>query len=217
MIMSMAMDNISIPPGYRMNAIGHLVPLAQIREQDLLRDETVQALAAEAQTLHHELKRFKQRAMQDVADLVKVAAEKYGAKVGGDKGNISLASFDGRYKITRSMAAVISFTEELHAAKALIEGCIEKWADGADDRLKTLVMRAFKPNTKGELNTNAVLGLLRLEMKNKDGNHDAEWQAAMEALKDSIQTTGATAYFNVYERVGMTDRYQHIPLDLAAV
>lgn len=213
----MSLDQENIPDGYMQNALGHLVPLAQIREQDLLRDAVVHTLAHDAKLLHEALCEYKQRAQQDVADLIRVAAEKYGAKVGGDKGNITLVSFNGRYKVTRSMAAVITFTEELQAAKALIEACIEKWSDGADDRLKTLVMRAFKPNAKGELNTNAVMGLLRLEMKNKEGEPDAEWMAAMEALKDSIQTSGTTAYLNVYERIGMSDKYRHIALDLAAV
>ncbi|OQX12825.1 MAG: sulfate transporter [Thiothrix lacustris] len=213
----MSLNQESVPDGYMQNALGHLVPVEQVREQDLLRNQTVLELVGEAREIHASLVNFKRRAMQDIADLVAVAAEKYGAKVGGDKGNISLVSFDGKYKITRSMAAVITFTEELQAAKALIEACIEKWSDGADDRIKTLVMRAFKPNTKGELNTKAVLGLMRLEMRNKDGETDAEWTAAMDALKDSIQTSGTTAYVNVYERVGMSDRYQHVPLDLAAV
>ncbi|UJS26294.1 DUF3164 family protein [Thiothrix winogradskyi] len=211
------MADLVIPNGYLQNALGHLVPVAQIREQDLLRDEVVRTLAHDAKLLSEALREFKERAMRDVEDLVTVAAEKYGAKVGGDKGNLSLVSFDGKYKVQRSMAAVITFTEELQAAKALIEACIEAWSDGADNRLKTLVMRAFKPNTKGELNTKAVLGLLRLEMKGFDGEVDVEWAAAMEALRDSIQTSGTTAYVNVYERVGVSDKYRHIALDLAAV
>lgn len=211
------MSELNIPDGYLMNGLGHLVPVGQIREQDLLRDRVVQDLVKEALWLNEALANFKRRAMGDIEDLVTVAAEKYGARLGGEKGNVGLVSFDGRYKVTRTLAAVISFTEELQAAKALIEACIEKWSDGADDRLKALVMRAFKPNTKGELNTKAVLGLLRLEMRDKSGAADAEWAAAMEALKDSVQTSGTTAYLNVYERVGLSDRYRHIPLDLAAV
>ncbi|QTR47450.1 DUF3164 family protein [Thiothrix litoralis] len=211
------MAKLVVPEGYRENALGHMVPVAQIREQDLLRDEVVRTLAHDAKLLSEALREFKERAMQDVEDLVRVAAEKYGAKVGGDKGNLSLVSFDGQFKVVRSMAAVITFTEELQAAKALIEACITRWSDGADARLQSLVMRAFKPNTKGELNTKAVLGLLRLEMVNFDGETDAEWAAAMDALRDSIQTSGTTTYFNVYERVGVSDKYRHVALDLAAV
>ncbi|MEB4591363.1 DUF3164 family protein [Candidatus Thiothrix sp. Deng01] len=200
-----------VPVGFRENALGHLVPVGQIREQDLLRDEVVCRVAAHAKRLNGELAEFKRGSLADIVDLVVVSAERYGAKVGGDKGNVTLSSFDGRFRLVRSMAAVITFTEELQAAKALIEACIERWSDGADARLKSLVMRAFKPNAQGELRTAAVLSLLRLEMQ------DDEWARAMGALRDSIQASGTTVYLNVYERVGATGLYRHIPLDLAAV
>jgi hypothetical protein len=46
---------------------------------------------------------------------------------------------------------------------------------------------------------------------------DAEWKRAMEAIRDSIQTTGTAVYVRVYERIGDSDQYKAIPLDLAAV
>ena len=39
----------------------------------------------------------------------------------------------------------------------------------------------------------------------------------MQAIKDSIQSCGTAVYVRVYERVGDSDQYQAIPLDLAAV
>jgi hypothetical protein len=46
---------------------------------------------------------------------------------------------------------------------------------------------------------------------------DDEWQRAMDAIRDSIHTTGTATYVRVYQRVGDSDQYQAIPLDLAAV
>jgi hypothetical protein len=193
------------------NAAGHLVPMEQIREQDLLRDEVVRQLARRAEEIAAELAAFKSRALSDVADLVRIAGEKYGASLGGKKGNVSLMSFDGRYKITRSVAERIVFTEELEAAKSLIDDCITRWSNGANPNIRALVDRAFRTDNKGQIKTAAVLELLRLEID------DAEWKNAMLAIRDSIQTTGTAIYVRVYRRVGDSDQYEPIPLDLACV
>ncbi|MDR2452881.1 MAG: DUF3164 family protein, partial [Candidatus Accumulibacter sp.] len=183
---------MNIIEGYRRNAAGHLVPVEQIREQDLLRDEVVCHLALGAEKLAADLAEFKRRALADVADLVRIAAEKYGASLGGKKGNVSLMSFDGRYKITRTVAERIVFTEELEAAKSLIDGCITRWSSGANPNIRALVDRAFRTDSKGQIKTAAVLELLRLEID------DSEWRNAMQAIRDSIQAVGTAIYVRVY-------------------
>ena len=120
-------------------------------------------------------------------------------------------SFDGKYKIQRSIADRIIFTEEIEAAKELINNCIARWSEGANDKIRVLVDRAFSKDKNGQLKTTSVLELMRLEID------DEEWKRAMQAIKDSIQTTGTAVYIRVYERVGDSDQYKAIPLDLAAV
>ncbi|MNG28306.1 hypothetical protein D3C84_1135530 [compost metagenome] len=56
-----------------------------------------------------------------------------------------------------------------------------------------------------------MLGLLRLEID------DPDWKAAMVALKDAIQVNGKAVYIRVYQRVGNTERYEPINLNIAAV
>ena len=46
---------------------------------------------------------------------------------------------------------------------------------------------------------------------------DEEWERAMQAIRDSIQAAGTATYVRVYRRVGDSDQYEAIPLDLAAV
>ncbi len=201
----------TIPNDFKINAAGHLVPIAQIREQDLLRDNIVTDIVQDAANLNKQLSEFKLKALNDIADLVSIAAEKYGVMMGGKKGNVSLTSFDGRYKVVRANADRIVFTEELEAAKELITHCIDKWTQGSSANVQALVDRAFKKNAQGQIKTAAVLDLLRLEIE------DESWQWAMLALKDSIQVNGTATYIRIYERVGDTDQYKAIPLDLAAV
>ena len=199
------------PDGYMRNASGHLVPADKVREQDKLRDATVRALVAEAIEANARLKAFKAKALADIADLVKISGERYQVVLGGKKGNVNLISYDGQYKVVRSMADRIVFTEEIESAKALINSCIDRWSEGANDNIRVLVDRAFSKDKTGQLKTASVLELMRLEIA------DSEWKRAMEAIKDSIQTTGTAIYVRVYERVGDSDQYQAIPLDLAAV
>lgn len=200
-----------VPEGYMQNALGHLVPIDQVREQDKLRDEVARDLAREAVELNERLREFKRRSLSEIADLVSIAADRYDAAIGGKKGNVSITTYDGEYKVTRSYSERLSFSEELEAAKELINRCIERWSEGANDNIRALVDRAFRTNAQGQIKTTAILDLLRLEIEDED------WQHAMDALKDSIQSTGTAVYVRVYKRDPGTDQYQAVPLDLAAV
>ncbi|MBN8283412.1 DUF3164 family protein [Zoogloea sp.] len=203
------MADTAIPEGYLLNPAGHLVPREQVREQDLLRDQVATELADRALNIHHQLKAFKARALADIADLVSVSAEKYKVAIGGEKGNVTITTFDGKYKVVRAYAERITFTEEIEAAKALINACIIRWSEGANDNIRALVDRAFRTDSKGQIKTAAVLELLRLEIT------DDEWERAMDAIRDSIQSTGTSVYVRVYQRIDGTDQYRAISLDLA--
>ncbi|MCO1335333.1 DUF3164 family protein [Microbulbifer sp. ANSA003] len=200
-----------IPDGFCQNAAGHLVPEDQVREQDKLRDATVRALADIAEKLNVALGQFKEKALADVADLVAISAEKYDVKIGGEKGNVSLTTYDGEYKLVRSTSERYQFTEEIEAAKALIDDCIVRWSEGANANIRALVDRAFRTDSQGQLKTSAVLELLRLDID------DDGWKRAMEALRDSIQTAGTATYIRLYKRKGKNNQYRQVPLDLAAV
>lgn len=206
-----ALPSEDVPAGYLKNASGHLVPIEQVREQDKLRDEVARRITNRARELNRALGEFKQTALGDIEDLVAIAADRYDVQMGGRKGNVSVTTFDGRYKVQRSVADRIAFTEELEAAKALINDCIDRWSEGANANIRVLVDRAFRTDAAGQIKTAAVLELLRLDID------DDGWVRAMDALKDSIQTVGTAVYVRVYERVGNSDQYRAIPLDLAAV
>lgn len=200
-----------VPEGYKCNAAGHLVPEANIKEQDLLRDDLVNGLTAKAIALHDALTAFKEEALTEIRDLVTVAGDRYGVNLGGKKGNVSLLSFDGRYKVTRQYREVVAFTEEIEAAKALIDSCLERWSEGANINIKAVVSQAFRTNTKGEIKTGKVLDLMRMDID------DEEWTRAMNALKDALQSVGTAVYVRLYERVGESDNYRPISLDIASL
>lgn len=205
------MSDIKIPEGFVRNAVGHLVPVDQVREQDKLRDQVAGELAEAAKELNLALKNFKKKSLGDIADLISIAGERYGVQMGGKKGNVTIATYDGKYKVVRSYADRLTFTEEMEVAKVMVYDCIKTWSKGADNHLLAIVDRTFSPNRNGQIKTSDVLDLLRLEID------DDTWKAAMKAVKDSILVSGSSVYIRVYERVNGTDEYRAIPLDLAVV
>ncbi|CAN2971150.1 MULTISPECIES: DUF3164 family protein [Pseudomonas] len=205
------MSDTNIPQGYMRNAMGHLVPEDQVRDQDKLRDQVTRELADAAKALSLALKDFKKKSLGDVADLISIAGERYGVQMGGKKGNVTIATYDGQYKVQRSYADRLTFTEEMEVAKVLVYDCIRAWSKGADTHLMAIVDRVFSPNRNGQIKTSDVLDLLRLEID------DDNWKAAMKAVKDSIMVSGSAVYIRVYERIGDSDNYKAIPLDLAVV
>ena len=205
------MSDQQLPAGYRKDHQGRLVPEDLIKPIDKARDELVCEILSQALPQRDLLAKFKQKTIGDINAFVELSAEQYGVKLGGKKGNVQLLSYDGRYKVKLTHMEHITFDERIEAAKELIDSCLNRWTENSRPEIKALVERAFRTNHKGQLRTAEVLGLKNLEIE------DEEWQLAMTALMDSITVAGSTAYINIYERVGNTDQWKHISLDLAAV
>jgi hypothetical protein len=201
----------AIPAGYRQDAQGRLIPETMIKPIDMARDTLVQELIVNAQLLSKQIGDFKVKVFGDVAAFVQLSAEQYDTKLGGKKGNVTLYSFDGRYKVQVATAENIVFDERLQAAKSLIDECIAEWSQGSTPEIRVLVQEAFQTDKEGNLNTGRILGLRRLEIV------DERWQRAMKAIGESVQVVGSKQYIRFYERVGDTDQYAAISLDIAAV
>ena len=200
----------TIPPGYWKNARGDLVPESRVTDIDKLRDQVVRDMCVMAKERSTSLRDFKLNTMQDVAALVTTSMEQYGVKTGGDKGNVTLTTYDGSFKIIRQMADHLIFGEQLQAAKELIDSCVIRWAQGADDNIKALVTHAFQTDKEGKINTGRVLGLRQLKIT------DPDWLTAMQAITDSIKVASTKPYIRFYER-NAQGGYDPINLDLAAV
>lgn len=200
-----------IPAGYRKNAQGHLIPESAIKPIDLERDALVQELIGRAKSTSSQLHDFKNATFADVLAFVQMSAEEYDTKIGGKKGNVTLYSFDGRYKVNLAKADNIKFDERLQAAQALIDECIADWSADSSPEIKVIVQQAFDADKEGNISTGRVLGLRRLDIK------DERWQRAMKAIGESVQVVGTKQYVRFYERVGDTDQYNAISLDMANV
>ena len=201
----------TIPPGYWQDASGNLIPESKVKDIDKLRHQVVTDLCHMAKQRRDGLAEFKAKAMQEVAALVATSMEQYGVKTGGEKGNVTLTSFDGKFKLVRQMQDRLVFGEQLLAAKALIDECVQAWSKDANDNIRALVNHAFQTDKEGKINTGRVLGLRSLDIQ------DEAWKQAMQAIADSTKTASTTPYVRFYERDEGTGEYQAISLDVAAV
>jgi hypothetical protein len=196
---------------YRRNALGHLVPIEQIDELELIRDELVDKIIQNARHLQAAMRDYKDRTLSEIDAFIDLSAAEYQTQIGGAKGNVTLSSFDGKYRIQIKNQNNIAFDERLQVAKSLIDELIHEWTKDSRGEIKALIEHAFQVDKEGNINKGRVLGLFKLKID------DPKWLGAMNAIRDSIQVTHSKEYLGLYERVGNEDKYQRISLDMAGL
>lgn len=203
------MSDIEIPDGYKADPRGALVPIDMIKPERLEEDALVIELTKRAKELNSLLAEFKAKTLGDVDAMLALIDEKYDAKKGGKKGNVTLTSFDGTLQIHVAVGESIAFGPELNSAKELIDSCVLRWSENSGSEIQVLVQHAFQTNKQGKIDTGRVLGLRNLDIK------DEEWLRAMEAIADAVRVTGSKTYARFYERDPKTEDKTPISLDLA--
>ncbi len=113
------------PKGYMKKANGDLVADTKVKPIDKIRQQVVTSMCEEAKKLATQMVGYKLTSMAALEEFIDRSLSDYDVKHGGKKGNVTLVSFDGRYKVVRQMAEHIVFDERLQAAKLLIDECIQ--------------------------------------------------------------------------------------------
>ena len=196
---------------YMRNARGDLVPTENVRDVDILRDQMVREIIDEVIGMSNGLRALKQKIYAEAESFLALSLEKYGVRYAGRKGNVTLTTYDGQYKLVINHQDVLSFDERLQAAKALIDRCIHTWSAGANDNLRVLVNDAFKVDKQGNVDTRRILELRKYAID------DPDWANAMNAIGESITVLMSRCYVRCYRRKGTEDGYTLIPLDFAAL
>jgi hypothetical protein len=202
------MQDDEVPKGYMRRADGTLVPRDKVKAVDMDRHQVVLQLVTQAKAASSSLAAFKLTSMQAVQDFVDRSLSAYDARLGGVKGNVTLTSFDGQFKVVRAIAENIVFDERLQAAKSLIDDCLVRWVKGSNTNIKAIVNRAFQVDKQGLISTSKVLSLRSLDIE------DPQWAQAMRAISDSMQVVSTKAYLRFYER-NDAGGYDPINLDVA--
>lgn len=199
---------VTVPEGYRLNDKGHLIPVDKIKEIDKLRDETVINLVGQAISLQIQMRSIKEQVFGEFHNFVELSAQEYDTQIGGKKGNVTLMSFDGKYKVQIAIQDNLVFDERLQVAKSLIDECLRDWTKDSNDNIKAIIDNAFAVDKEGKINIRRVLSLRSLNIV------DDKWQKAMTAISDATQVISSKEYMRFYER-DEHGKYQQISLDFA--
>lgn len=195
---------------YMTDTKGRLVLASAVKDEDKLEDDLVKTLIAQAMQLHKALEIFKSQAFTDLRAFLDLISEKYGVTRGGQKGGITLTSYDGTLKVQISVQDFISFGAQLQIAKELVDQCIREWGhENANKHLQTLVEHAFRVDKNNRINVQNILGLKRLNIQ------DDTWRKAMQAIDDSIRVEASKEYIRFYKRPSPEAEWAAITLDLA--
>lgn len=203
--------SLNAPEGYWIDARGVMTPADMVKPIDKDRDALVGEIIERALPLHKGLTEFKSTVFADTQAFRELSGELYGAKVGGEKGNMTFYTWDGVWKVVVAIAERLAFDERLQAAKALIDECLKDWTEGSRPEVVSLIDEAFQVDKEGEVSTGRILRLRRLDIA------DERWMNAMRAINDAILIVGSKKYVRIYKRSGDSNQYVSLSLDLAAV
>jgi hypothetical protein len=204
-------DGVTLINGkeYMTDAKGAFVPLALVKPQHKLEDETVRKIIDFAIDLNAQVARFRGHTMTDLGSLDALIAQEYGAKIGGAKGNRTYQTIDGLMKVQVQVAEQIDFGSELQVAKSIIDECLTEWSADSRAEIQSIIMRAFNTDKEGKINRSEIFMLLRHQIE------DERWQRAMDAIRDAMRVTGSKEYIRFYTRKKITDGWQAVTIDLA--
>ncbi|WNJ93989.1 DUF3164 family protein [Bosea sp. 685] len=192
------------------DAKGSLIPIENIRAADQLEDETVRKIMAFAEDLSAQIRRFREHTFADLNGVHALYQQDYGAKAGGEKGNVTFQTFDGLKKVQVQIANLIEFGPQLQQAKALIDECLKEWGAESRPEIRALVNRVFNVDQAGQINKAELFSLLRMEIL------DERWVSAMKAIRDAIRITGTKEYVRFYMRSRPNDEWRAVAINIAA-
>ncbi|MFT6668666.1 MAG: hypothetical protein ACJAVZ_000112 [Afipia broomeae] len=190
---------------------GGYQPVETIKPQHLIEDETVRKILGYGIALSDQMARFKEHTFDDIGSHEAILEQEFNTKVGGAKGNKTLQTVDGLFKVQVQVSDYIAFGPELQIAKALFDECLNEWAADARAELRALVTNAFQTDKTGNINRSRIFMLLRQD------SEDPRWQEGQRAIREAMRVVGSKTYVRCYQRASHDARWEPVVLDMAAV
>lgn len=190
---------------------GGFQPIETIKPQHLLEDEVVRKVLGYSIALSEQMARFKGHTFEDISDHEAVLEQEYNTKIGGAKGNKTLETVDGLFRIRVQVADHIDFGPELQIAKGLFDECLTEWAADARSELRSLVTNAFQTDKTGNINRSRIFMLLRQD------SEDQRWQEGQRAIRDAMRVVSSKTYVRCYRRASHDAQWEPVVLDMARV
>lgn len=190
------------------NSRGALVPEESVREIDLLRDQVVRGVVEKIEKMQAFMQETKAQCLSDIEAFVTIAAEEYGVKLGGTRGNTTLTSFDGNSRVSLGISDSLDLTEGIHAAKQLIDEYLTDLTRDSSADLRTLVTNAFRVK-QGRMDVKRILELRSYNIS------DPRWKKAMDIISDSVRVASTRQHFRVHQR--KNEVFEQMDLDFSTI
>lgn len=194
---------------YYRKSDGSLVPEDTVKDTDKLRDQTVYCIAEKILNMRQEMIKVKADVIEDIDAFMETMSEQYGVNLGGDKGNLTLSSYDGGIKIQYYNNEYITFNEGILIAKQLIDEYLTDATRNAPSSLKQIVESAFNMR-QGKMDVKQILKLRSLNID------DSRWVKAMQIIDESKQVHSGRKSLRLYMR-NRHDEFEVIPLDFTLI
>ncbi len=194
--------------GNWINFVGDAVPVRYVPKIEKLRDQAVEKLIKKAKKINEQLAKFRVEAFAEIEKYLQQTQKLYDVNERTAVGNKQLSNFSNNRKVEIQVAKFITLDDRLSLAKSLIDKCLTKWSEGANEKLKIVVMDAFRVDKRRQLDKEKILGLRKLDIK------DADWKKAMGIIADSITVVSKKEYIR-FSQKNEKGEYKTIPLDIA--
>ena len=194
---------------FREDSRGAWMPESSIKPQDILKDDLVESAADKIVDMRDKMKQLNQEIKDEIRAYIELIGEKYGVKLKGNKGNITLTSYDGKTRIVISISESIYLDENVIAAKELIDEYLEDEIKDASFDIKQLVISAFRVK-QGVLDVRSILKLRSLRID------DERWKKAMDIIADSIVVKSSKSCLRLYKQ-NAEGTMEYVPLDFAVI
>lgn len=187
---------------------GHKIPVKYIDPIEVERHELVEEIIQHVKEAEILLMSLKQIFYYEISNYLDKVADNYGENW---KGNASLMNFNKTMGVDLQINKVLAFDERLNVAKQKIDDCLNRWSVNAKAELKTLVMKAFNVDKKGNVDTKQILALRKFKFE------DPTWCEAMEIIDQAVTTIGSKEYINFKVRDSSRDPWRRISLNFATM
>lgn len=176
---------------------------------EALRDETVTNLCKLAIDLNTQLREFKRKAFDDAQSVYNLLQE-YSARHNDGKGNFTIDSKDGNFRMNYKRQGKPNFDERSHQAeKHIIDFVNSKFGDDKDT--KEMIM-ALLERKQGALDINLIQKLYQFE----DRFDDENWRAGIKLLKESYSYNHSKDYIR-FEQKNSIGEWEPITLQFTNV
>ena len=192
------------------NHKGRPVPVEQIDDLTLEKHKIVESVLADAFKMNKRMMNAKKRYFKRIDQYLKKLEKKYKTERTG-KGNLILTNYSGDRQVEIKINDDFVFDEKLLLAKSKIDSCIKKWSDGSNKNLIALVDNAFNVDKRGQINKHDIIALTKLKFD------DAEWNEAVELIRDSMNIVGTKQYLRFRYRSGNEGKWETINLNFSTI